>query len=93
MNRFQLETASDLAQNAAVSRYRRLFHEEPPVTFSVAVNLCESCRQSCERLFEVPEYGLKTCETCRDEAMVELAREVTPKPVSRQQGQLIREVA
>lgn len=93
MNRFSEQTAADFAHNTAVSQYRRLFHEDPPVTFSVAVNLCESCSQSCERLFEVPEYGLKTCETCRDEAMVELAREVTPKPVSRQQGQLIREVA
>jgi hypothetical protein len=97
MDRMQLETASDFASGSAVARYRRLFREDPPVTFSVAVNLCENCRQSCEQLFPVPEYDLAMCETCRDEAQVELAREaadaVPSKPVARWQGNLFTEVA
>jgi hypothetical protein len=42
---------------------------------SVAVLVCENCRESCDRLTHVPEWDYMGCGDCMEEAMAVLERE------------------
>jgi hypothetical protein len=49
---------------------------------SVAVNVCENCRQPAERLTLVPEFEYMGCDECMEEALAVIAREQAErKPV------------
>lgn len=93
MDRFPAESASDLAHNHARFMAEHVWGESHPL-HTVAVNVCENCGQSCERLIHVPEWDYLGCDTCYDEAMQIMADEakaaLTPKPpkVERMQGSL-----
>jgi hypothetical protein len=56
--------------NAPIYDYERRGAQE-----SVAVLVCENCRESCERLTHVPEWDYMGCDDCMEEAMIVLARE------------------
>lgn len=42
---------------------------------SFAVNTCQGCNHTCERLHVEPLEQLLFCDTCMDETMRELARQ------------------
>lgn len=42
---------------------------------SFAVNECENCGQTCERLTRVPEFDYMGCDECMEEALAVIARE------------------
>jgi hypothetical protein len=79
MDRFTEESTDDLAGGYAV-RMKQLWGDDP--LFTLAVNVCENCRQTCEHLIRVPEFDYMACERCADEAMEIIARE-TAIPVLR----------
>lgn len=54
---------------------KRDFYEK-----EVAVNTCENCGQTCDRLYPVPEFEYMGCETCRDEAEAIMAADPLPTP-------------
>ena len=61
---------------------------------SVAVLTCENCRQTCDKLYAVPEFEFMGCGGCFDEAIEVLEREaaelpvIARVPVGRAQGEL-----
>ena len=79
MDRFTEESTADLAAGYA-ARMKQLWGDDP--LFTLAVNVCENCRQTCDHLTRVPEFDYMACETCYDEAMEIIARE-TAIPVLR----------
>lgn len=58
--------------------YSRLDRNEdgsPDILASVAVHICENCRQSAQRLTLVPEFEYMGCDDCMEDAMAVLAKE------------------
>jgi hypothetical protein len=92
MDRFQQQTASDLAGNYARSRFAEEIFNSP--TYSGAVNYCENCGQSCDRLFDVPEFDYKGCERCLEEAIEILQAEAAaPRKSAGREVTVLSEVA
>lgn len=57
------------------SRLDRNEDGSPDVLASAAVNICENCGQTADRLTLVPEFDYLGCDDCMEEAMTVLARE------------------
>lgn len=57
---------------------------------SYAVNTCENCGCTCERLTRVPEFDYMGCDDCMEEALAEIEREAKRDP---QQARLFKGVA
>ena len=86
--------------NQSLAAHMRKVWEGPDsldASASVAVLICENCRQSCDKLYAVPEFEFQGCGRCFDEAIEVLESEaavIARVPVGRQQGeQFIQEVA
>jgi hypothetical protein len=73
MDRFPLESATDLAANYA--RHMALKVCGDDAIYSAAVNVCENCGRACETLHHVPEFDYMGCDDCLAEAMAEIVRE------------------
>ncbi len=95
MSCYPEQTAADLARNYARTRFAEEIFNSP--TYSVAVNICQNCGQSCDRLTDVPEFEFMGCDRCVEEAMgalqAEAAAERKPVKIQRMQGELFPEVA
>src|SRR5689334_1022924 len=74
MDRFPLETAADLASNSARYHAIRVWGDLPE-TESAAVLECQNCGKTCTSLTWVPEFEAEMCDTCRDESMIEVAKD------------------
>lgn len=99
MNRAE-QTAADVAGNHARNRFAEEIANSP--TFTVAMNICQNCGQSCDRLTPVPKFDYLGCDSCMEEALAVLAAEGVPSPfvtarkppaTARTQGELFPEVA
>ena len=60
----------------------------PDASHSEAINICQNCRKSAERLTRVPEWDYMGCDECMEEALAVIAREQAErKPVKYQPAQ------
>ena len=89
MDRFSLETASDLAANYA----RRRFAEEiANSTYHPDGYKCQNCGKIVDRLTPVPEFNYMGCDDCMEEALAVIAHEALPATfeaagVTREEGE------
>jgi hypothetical protein len=75
MNHSLEENTSDLAPNHA--RHMTVPVLRDDLQSRGAVNICENCQQTCERLNDVPEFRFRGCDRCYDEAMEIMEKETT----------------
>jgi hypothetical protein len=92
MERLPEQTAADLAGNYAGNRFR---DEIANSTYHPDGYVCQNCDRVVERVTLVPEFEYLGCDDCMEEALKQIARERTRKPVlgERVRDEMFPEVA